>query len=321
MQACFFGKRKVSVMERVISVIQVILPIFCCFFLGLRAREKAVFSSDDIQSFQRFVVKFCLPCLLFRSCLTAQIGVQSLSGLVLPVLLAAGAVWGFRVGRKWFPYHNIPFAFCCKETGMLGIPLFMILFGAEEAFRVGILDVTQAVVAFPVIAILSAAPGTAASPKAVLKEMLRSPLLLFSLLGLLLNLSGTWRWMQSAGVGGIVLDTFSYIAQPVSVIMLFCVGFNFSLEGDNRKEIFRILAAHTTIFIVLGGIFQAVLFLFPGVDALTRWAVLLYTFLPNSFLVPSLGRTKQDFTITSGASSVMTVICLAVFCVITVIVS
>lgn len=314
-------RRKKIVVEKVISVIQVVLPIFCCFFLGLWARKKDVFSSDNIQSFQQFVVKFCLPCLLFRSCLTAEIGVQALSGLILPVLLTIGAVWGFRVGRKWFPYHNIPFAFSCKETGMLGIPLYMILFGAEEAFRIGILDVTQAIVAFPVIAILSAAPGTTASAKDVLKGMFRSPLLLFSLTGLLLNLTGSWNWMKSVGVDGIVMDTASYIAQPVSSIMLFCVGYNFSLKGDNRQEVLRIVAAHCVLFLALGLLFQGALFLFPGVNALTRWAVLLYTFLPTSFLVPSLGRTEKDFTITSGVSSVMTVICLAVFCVIAVIVS
>lgn len=308
-------------MEKVISVVQVILPIFCCFFLGLQARKKALFSSDDVQGFQRFVVKYCLPCLLFRSCLTAQIGVQALSGLVLPVLLLFGAVWGFWVGRRWFPYHNIPFVFCCKETGMLGIPLFMILFGADQAYRVGILDVTQAAVVFPVIAILSAAPGTEASARAVLKQMFRSPLLLFSLTGLLLNLSGIWEWMQAVGVDGIMLDTFSYVAQPVSVMMLFCVGYNFSLKGDNWREVFRIVAVHSAIFIFFGLVFQGALFLFPGVDALTRWAVLLYTFLPISFLVPSLGRTGQDATITSSVGSVMTVICLAVFCVIAVIVS
>lgn len=308
-------------MEKIISVIQVVLPIFCCFFLGLQAKRRAMFSPDDIQSFQRFVVKFCLPCLLFRSCLTAQIGTQSLSGLVLPVLLVVPAIWGFRVGRKWFPYHNIPFVFCCKETGMLGIPLFMILFGAEEAFRVGILDVTQAIVVFPVLAILSAAPGTTASAKVVLKEMAKSPLIQFSLAGLILNLSGAWDWMQAVGVHGIVTDTFSFIAQPVSVMMLFCVGYNFSLEGDNRREIFRIVAVHSGIFIVLGLLFQAALFLFPGVDVLTRWAVFLYMFLPASFVVPSMGRTKQDFTITSGVCSVLTVICLAVFCLIAIIVS
>ena len=120
---------------------------------------------------------------------------------------------------------------------MLGIPLFMILFGADQAYRVGILDVTQAIVAFPVIAILGAPAGTAASAKAVLKEMFRSPLILMSLTGLVMNLSGVWGWMQSIGIDGIITDTFSYLSQPVSMLMLFCVGFNFTLNADNKKEI------------------------------------------------------------------------------------
>ena len=308
-------------MEKVISVIQVILPIFCCVFLGILSRRKAMFTPEEIQGFQRFVVKFCLPCLLFQSCLTAEIGAQALSGLILPALLVFTAIWGFRVGRKWFPYHNIPFVFCCKETGMLGIPLFMILFGAEQAYRVGILDVTQAIVVFPVIAILSAAPGTAASPKAVVKEMFKSPLIIFSLTGLVLNLSGAWDWMQAVGVNGIVTDTFSYIAQPVSVMMLFCVGYNFSLEGDNRREIFRIVAVHSAMFIALGLIFQAALFLFPGVDALTRWAILMFTTLPASYLAPALGRSKEDREMASGVCSILTVTSLMVFCIMAAVVA
>ena len=308
-------------MDKVFSVIQVVLPIFCCVFIGIYSKKKGLFSSDEIQAFQRFVVKFCLPCLLFKSCLTAEIGMQALSSLVLPVILLFTAIWGFKVGRKWFPHHNIPFVFCCKETGMLGIPLFMILFGADQAYRVGILDVTQAIVVFPVIAILSAAPGTAASPKAVIKEMCRSPLILMSLAGITLNLSGAWDWLQGAGVGGILTDTVSYIAQPVSVLMLFCVGYNFSLEGENGTEIFRIAGVHSLMFLGVGLLMQGALCFFPGVDALTRWAVLLYTFLPISFMVPSLGRKEDDFVVASGVCSVLTVVTLIVFCIMAVIVS
>ena len=296
-------------------------PIFVAVFLGVFARKKAMFSVGEIGAFQRFVVKFCFPCLLFRSCLTAELGPEALSGLVLPVLLAITAVWGFRVGKKWFPYHNIPFVFCCKETGMLGIPLFMILFGADQAYRVGILDVTQAIVAFPVIAILGAPAGTAASAKAVLKEMFRSPLILMSLTGLLLNLTGVWDWMKLAGIDGIVMDTFSYLSQPVSMLMLFCVGFNFTLNADNKKEIIRIVTAHTIVFVAVGLLLQGALFFFPNVDALTRWAMLLYMVLPASFMVPSLGRTEKDCNITSGVCSVLTAITLVAFCIIAIIVS
>ena len=195
------------VMLRVISVARVILPIFTCMFLGIFARRKAIFAQNEIQAFQRFVVKFGLPCLLFQSCLTAQIGIQALSGLIVPVLLLIGAIWGFRVGKRKYPYHNIPFVFCCKETGMMGIPLYMILFGADQAYRLGILDMTQAIVVYPVIAMLSAAPGTATSAKAVIREMMRSPLIVCSMTGLILNLAGVWSWMQTVGIHEIVTDT------------------------------------------------------------------------------------------------------------------
>ena len=308
-------------MDKILSAVQVVLPIFCAVFLGVFSRKKALFSQEEIQAFQRFVVKFCFPCLLFQSCLTAELGPEALSGLVLPVLLLFTAIWGFRVGRKWFPYHNIPFVFCCKETGMLGIPLFMILFGADQAYRVGILDVTQAIVVFPVIAILSAAPGTATSPKAVIREMFRSPLIIMSLIGLTMNLTGIWDVMQTLGIHGIVKDTFSYLSQPVSMIMLFCVGYNFTLNADNRGEIFRVVAVHTIMFVVIGLLLQLALFFFPNVDALTRWAMLLYMLLPTSFMVPSLGRCEKDYNITSGVCSVLTAVTLVAFCIIAFIVS
>lgn len=308
-------------MDKVISVIQVVLPIFVAVFLGVFARKKAMFTHAEIEAFQRFVVKFCFPCLLFRSCLTAELGPEAFSGLVLPALLLFTAIWGFKVGKKWFPYHNIPFIFCCKETGMLGIPLFMILFGADQAYRVGILDVTQAIVVFPVIAILGAAPGTAASPKAVVKEMFKSPLILMSLTGLVLNLTGIWDWMQMVKIDGIVTDTFSYLSQPVSMMMLFCVGYNFTLNAENKQEIFRIVAVHTVMFIGVGLLLQGALFFFPNVDELTRWAMVMYMILPSSFMVPSLGRTEKDANITSGVCSVLTAITLVAFCIIAIIVS
>ena len=185
----------------------------------------------------------------------------------------------------------------------------------------GFLDIAQAIVVYPVMAILSSDAGAEATPKAVVKQMIKSPLIRMSALGLVLNLTGIWDGIQAAGAGSIILDTFSFLSQPVSVIMLFCVGFNFSLTEDNRNVIFRISAVHFFLFALLGLVFQAALFLFPGVDAMTRWAVLLYTFLPASYLTPSLGRSEEDFTVSSGVCSVLTVVCLIVFCAIAAIAS
>ena len=180
-------------MEKLFTIIQVVAPIFFAVTLGMLARKKAMFESEQIQSLQSFIVKICLPCLLFRSCLTADLGPQTLTSMVIVIpFLVVSTLWAFRVGRKHFPYHNLPMMFCCRETGMLGIPLFMILFGAENAFYMGVLDLAQAPVAFATIGILSAAEGKSASAGDILKEIIRSPLIIMSLLGVALNLLGVW---------------------------------------------------------------------------------------------------------------------------------
>lgn len=300
-------------------ILQVIAPIFAAILLGIYARKRETLSSAEIEGMQRFVVKFCVPCLLFRSCLTADITPQALSSMILiPPILLIGALWGFKARKKQYPYYNLPFLLSCKETGMMGIPLFMILFGADQAYRMGVLDLAQAIVAFPVIGILSADPGAAPSPKAVIKQMVTSPLIVLSILGITLNLTGIWHVVDAAGVGGIVLETVSFLAQPVSAVMLFCVGYNFQLNKDCRALVLKFTAIHIAGFAVAGLLVQGALFLVPNVDSLTRWAAALYFLLPASYLCPGFGKTREDYTIASGMCSLTTVVCLVAFCIMAV---
>ena len=103
--------------------------------------------------------------------------------------------------------------------------------------------------------------------------------------------------------------------------MIFAVGYNFSLEKGSRAAIFKISLGHFAYFALWGLVIQGILFLIPNVDAMTRWAILLYTTLPASYLAPTLGRSKEDFTMASGVCSLLTIPALAVFCIIAAFVS
>lgn len=302
-------------MEKVITVAQVIAPIFTAIFLGILARRKALLTPEENRGLQQFVIKFGLPCVQFNSCLTADISREALSSMVLVLpLVLLGTVWTFRAGKKWFPYHNLPMLFAAQETGMVGIPLFVILFGADQAYRMGGLDLTQAVTAYPVIALLTADPGENPTIGGIVKKVFTSPLLLMSLLGLTLNLTGAGVWLNTVGIGGIVTACTDFLAQSVSAVMIFSVGYNFSLDKASRGPVFRLAGFHFAVFTVFCLLIQGALFLVPGVDALTRWTILLYCALPASYLAPGLGRSKEDYTVASGVCSVLTVACLIVFC-------
>lgn len=119
-------------MDRIISIAQIIVPIFVSVFLGMLSRRKSLMTPEEVRGVQQFVMKFGLPCVGFNACLTANIGAESLGTmlLILPFILIA-TLWAFRVRRKRFSYHNFP-----------------MLFGAAQAYRMGILDITQAAIGF-----------------------------------------------------------------------------------------------------------------------------------------------------------------------------
>lgn len=309
-------------MDKVLSIAQVIAPILAAVTLGIIARRKETMTAQEVRGLQQFVMKFGLPCVIFNSCLTADIGAESLTSmaLVIPSVLL-GTLWAFRARKKALPYHNLPQLFTAQETGMLGIPLFMILFGTAEAYRMGVLDLAQAVTAYPTIAILSAASTENPSPRAILKNVLTSPFLIMSALGLSLNLSGLGGWLDSLGIRDVITEATGFLGQPISALMIFAVGYNFSMEKGSRAAIFKISAGHFLYFALWGLVIQGVLCLVPNVDAMTRWALLLYCMLPASYLAPTLGKNQEDFTVASGVCSLLTIPALLVFCIIAAFVS
>ena len=303
-------------MQVFVTVAQVVAPIFAAIILGVLAKKNTWVTAENVQGFQKFVMKFGLPCVVFNSCLTAQIGVESLTSmaLMLPAVLLA-TIWAFRARKKKFPYHNLPQLFCAQESGMLGIPLFMILFGADQAYRMGMLDLTQSVIAIPVIAILSADAGQNPSVAAITKKVFSSPLMIMSLLGLALNISGIGAWLETIGVRGIITETTTFLSQPVSALMIFSVGYNFSLAKGSRSTIAKVSIIHFAYYGIVCLLAQAALFLIPDVDNLTRLAIFLYCMLPGSYLAPSLGRSEEEYQMASGVCSILTLVTLAVVCI------
>ena len=304
--------------EKIITVAQVVIPIFVAIFLGVLAKRKRLMSQENVMGLQQFALKFGMPCVVFTSCLTADMGAESLSSMVLVLAaILTSCCLSFVLRKKRYPYHNLPMLFSAQETGMMGIPLFIILFGTQQAYRMGVLDLIQAVAAYPVIALLTTDAGENPTFSRIVRSILSSPLMIMSMLGLFLNLSGIGAWLNHIGIGGVITASTSFLSQPISALMIFSVGYNFSLAKGSRKPVLEIAGIHFCLFALFCVVIQGVFFLLPNVDSLTRWAVLLYCALPASYLSPGLGRSSLDSTVASGVCSVLTVTCLVVFCIIT----
>lgn len=309
-------------MTQLIAIARVVLPILICAGLGMLARKKQILTAEQNTGIQRFVLKFCVPCVLFNSCLDAEVTGQTLVSMAMLIpLLLLSLFWALRMRKKdGWRFHNLPQLFSSHETGMLGIPLFIILFGVENAYHMGVLDIAQAFVSVPVITLLSADTG-----RGGVKEMLRgiftSPILIMGVLGFVLGLSGGMDVLDGWGVGLVIRDITGFIAAPVSAAMLFSIGYNFTLSGEDRRGVFRLCGAYLVSTAVMLVVMEGVLLLLPGTQMYTRMAVLLYCLLPGSYLAPGLGRTEQEHRLFSGACSMLTLVTMAGFCVMSVFVA
>ena len=305
-------------MEKLFHVAMIVLPILFCASLGMVARRKDLITPAQIEGLPQFVIRFALPCVLFNSCLTAQINGESLGSMAIAGGFSlVGALLAFRVRKKMLPYSNLPLLACSMETGMLGIPLTILLFGSAQAYRMGVLDLAQSFVCIPVISILSTDAGSSPSPAKLLKKVMASPLMICSLAGLALNLLGIRAWLETVGILPIITACISFVSDPISALMLFCVGFNFSFTKADRAAIFKVSGAHLLLHLAFAGAAQLLLGLFPSVDPMTRWVMLLYFTLPGSYLTPALGKTETDQKVISSVCSLLTLFCLVVFSFIT----
>ena len=303
-----------------IKVLEIIMPIMIMILIGMIARKNNTISQEANDGLQKFVMNYCLPCVLFNSCLSAQFSWDSIVSMSLVfILLLTSSIVSFQLRKKQFPYHNFPLLFSAQETGMLGIPLFMTLFSSAYAYRIGVLDVAQAFVAIPVIAILQADTTSNPSIISIIKKVFTSPLLLMSMLGLVLNLSGIINILNNVGIGSILTSVTSFIGQPVNAVILFCVGYNFKLEPSNIKQVLKICCLHFVVFAIFCIIIQLVLCFVANVDMQTRWAVLLYCALPGSFLTTGLSKTNEESKISASVCSILTVLCLIIFCMMAII--
>ncbi|MBQ8619383.1 MAG: AEC family transporter [Clostridia bacterium] len=306
-------------MEKWSAVAQVVVPIFAAVFVGIWARRKNLLTHREVKGMQQYVMNFGLPCVLFNSCLGATMNAQSLVSFVMVfVTILSGVLFAFFVLRKKLPYHNLPMLFAAQESGMLGIPLYMTLFGAAHVFKMGVLDLAQSLFCIVTIAILTADTGENPTPCSIVKQVVRSPLLLLSLAGLLLNISGAKGVLEQMGVMPVITEVTGFIGQPVSALMLFSVGFSLSLSEGNRSQIFRLSAIHFALLAVAGIVMQGILCLLPAVESETRWAILMYTTLPGSYIATTLGRTREEEELASGVCSLLTIVSLVVFCVIAI---
>ncbi len=277
------------------SVVFKIMPVVLLIAFGAALKKRNFLSKEAVAGMKKLVLNFSLPCLIFLTFLRSDIKPEYfvISTVVFASCSAALSL-GFlfkRLQRSANQFY--PSVFSSFTTGLVGYPLFTAVFGAEQLYKLAILDIGNLVFIFTVLTnfLQKVSCEFSGIKKLSLKEqligMLKSPLLVGAALGIAASLSGHSQQLQSNPLSSALIAAVSLISSLSVPLTLIIIGqdLNFSLRNFLKPA----SAVLLRMAVMLSAAWLLNTYVVEGMLGLDRmFQVALYTLfiLPPTFLIP-----------------------------------
>ena len=298
-------------MKTAISVLETALPVFIMLFMGMLCRRKNFITREGVDTLKKVVVNLTLPFALFSAFASAA---YTLSAAVIPavVYVTCGImlILGFLAAKLQTGASKLaPFVCACFEAGMLGLPLFALLFPQESVSKFAILMLGQDLFVFTVYKTLLVGKT---DPKAIVKDLFTSPTLIGVLLGLLVGATGLYGQLHKWGVGGIVDGVTGFVSAPTAAIILLCMGYDFVPKEIPWKKTAKLIVLRLAVTACL---LAALIFLNRAVlgGMLFEGALVILFILPPPFIIPVFADEPAERTEISATLSAMTLLTMLLF--------
>ncbi|MBT6093846.1 MAG: AEC family transporter [Rhodospirillaceae bacterium] len=183
-------------------IVNIVLPIFAIVFVGYLVGRRGLLGAASSEALNAFVYYVALPVLLFRS--MARVDPEAVEfGPFLVVFIGGGVLtfFGAFAVARWIygarGVNGLMFGVNATygNTGYMGIPLAFAAFGEAGGVLTVIATVSHALVWLPIsiVALESAKPTDnrpGAKLKAVISGVIRNPMLMAPVAGIVWSLSG-----------------------------------------------------------------------------------------------------------------------------------
>ena len=307
-------------MNELTGTLKVILPVILMLGAGIACRKTSILKKPGIHGLKAAVVNIFLPAVLIKAFYQAEYSprIVIVAATMFVVCIAAlaagfGAKKLLRSGSGTLPFLMTGF-----EAGMLGYALYALLFGTVTPFAT--VDLGQVLFVFTVYFTLlkRSAGGTL---KGSLIAMIKSPVIVSIAAGVAIGASGLGERMAGTAAGDIVQNILDFVSAPTAAVILLVVGYELELK---KGALARALAAVGLRLVIMGTLCVLSLLL---VGALTPvepqlfWAFILMFLLPPPFVLPVFARSENEGAFVSATLSISTLVSLAAFAVITVIIA
>lgn len=284
----------------IIEALGRVLPVLLLFLLGAVLRRRAFLTEATVADLRRFVLAVTLPSALFLTFLRVDLELRYLPIVAIVfaaclVMLLVGPGLTRLVGVRSPLAGPLMTGF---EAGMLGYAIYGGVFGQENLYRFGIVDLGQVLFVFFVLATVLARRATGVTPgvRETVTAFVRTPVILGILAGMAGNLVGLAELLDSNPISGSLLATLALLGACTTPLIAVVIGYSTRLRPGALSRPARTVGIRLTAWVLLAIPFT--LFVVRGVlalDPLFAAAVMTMAILPPPFVIPLyMGSRPED---------------------------
>ena len=306
------------------TILETVIPVFLMIFLGKFLKSKNIISDSGISCIKSISTNVFLPVMAFDTLIHGSFSLDSLLliGLEIFILFTAFGL-GFLFKRFFDPSINgyVPYAMTTYEGGLFGWALIAILVGhkSEAMFSIVSMDIFSGIFCFTVMATgLKFLAGQQMSKKEIFISIITNPLIIAVILGFIGAAFNLGEIIDNSKAANLYTKTVNMFIQPLSPMILICIGSGLVFDWNVLKKGLKLAFLRYGIQIILCLITLLIISLTVGLSPELRVALLVYFFVPTSFLLSMYANDKEAIEFTSGYLSLQIIIYLIIYSAISI---
>jgi hypothetical protein len=273
-----------------LTALSKVLPVFLLILLGVGLRRWRFIGPETIQDLRKLVVNITLPAVLFGAFSQVTLEPQYLLIVVImfTACLAALLLGRWLHGPLQVDSAYLPSLLTGFEAGMMGYAIYAAVYGAENVYKFGIVDLGQVLfVFFVLVPGLERLTHGARPLRATALSFLKTPVILAILGGLLFKAAGLTELFAASPLLDSALETLGLLGAMTTPLVALVIGYELQLRAGALAKPVRTVAVRLLIWLPFGlALSVFVVGRLLGLDQEFQAAVLTMVLLPPPFVIP-----------------------------------
>lgn len=303
-------------------ILETVIPVFLLIALGKVFKNIGLLSDKGISCIKNLSTNVFLPVMAFDTLIHGSFSSDSILYISLEIFVLFSSFGiGFLFKRFFEKNINgyVPYAMTTYEGGLFGWALIAILVGqkSEAMFTIVSMDIFSGIFCFTILSTgLKMLSGQSLSKKDIIKSIVTSPMIIAVLLGFIGAAFNLGQIIDESSFFPLYSKVTNMFIQPLSPLILICIGSGLVFDKNILSKGLKLAALRYAIqsllcFIVLFTIHKT-----TGLSDALLISLLVYFFVPTSFLLSMYAKEKEAIEFTSGLLSLQIIISLILFCII-----